>query len=225
MRITFVLLTAIVVAIAVAVGNEPASPVVGEASQTRVHADVERLKAALLGDDAALTRTFQLAQNAALDTAAKQATPTVVAAIKASRKVALDTGTEPIPPAILRRLTGFFPKSMLDTVRYRVGWGDARPQPPLAPLFLVPSTKAMTLGEVVVFRDATAAADIRIWVHELGHVQQYERWGVDDFARRYVENFQAVEDDAWAVFDRYDAWARERGRLAATGYEPVPAVR
>jgi len=224
MRIALLLLAAIVVAVVVADGSEPASPVDGEASQARVHADVERLKSALLGDDAALTRTFELAQHAALDSAAKQATPTVVAAISASRKAALDAGTEPIPPAILRRLTGFFPKAMLDTVRYRVGWGDARPQPPLAPLFLVPSTKAMTLGEIVVFRDTTAAADIRIWVHELGHVQQYERWGIEGFARRYVEDFQAVEDDAWAVFDRYDAWARERGRLAATGYEPAPAA-
>lgn len=166
---------------------------------------------------------LQVAQRAAIDAAGDDATATLVRAIETTQAVSLAAGTEPIPAVIRRKIVGFFPKPMLDEIRYRIGWTE--PRPPLAPLFLIPQVKAMTLGRVIVFRDQAAANDVRIWVHELGHVEQYARWGTEGFAERYVRNYKAVEDDAWAVFDRYDAWARAQGRLAATDYEPQPAVR
>lgn len=225
-RLVIVLGVCVVAAIVVVGGRLPAG-VSGETTPGGTSATggdgIRRLGQAVLADEAVVTLLLKLAREAGFDTTAKDAVPALADALAASRQAALAAGSEPIPPAIRRKLDGFFPTPMLARVRYRVGWGDKRP--PLAPLFLLPTTKAMTLDEVIVFRDRRSAEDIRIWVHELGHVEQYARWGVEGFAQRYVEDYQAVEDDAWAVFNRYDEWARAAGRLAATDYEPVPATR
>lgn len=225
MRIAFLLLAAIAAVVIYAGAEKPTATSGAEAgASARLEAGLDRLKTALLGDGDTPKAALELVQQVGGAKVEKDVVAKITDAITKSRQAAVSEGVAPIPPAIRRRLDGFFPRPMLDRVRYRVGWGDARPKPPLAPLFLLPSTKAMTLGDVIIFRDDATAEDIRIWVHELGHVQQYDRWGVEAFAKRYAEDFQAVEDDAWAVFDRYDAWARERGRLAATGYEPVQAT-
>lgn len=225
MRIAFLLLAVIAAVVVLSGGWKPAAKSVPEpVSSTRLEEGLGRLKAAVLGDGTTIATAFELAQQVGAATVEKDGVAKIAEAIAASRQAAVNAGLAPIPPSIRLRLEGFFPQPMLDRVHYRVGWGDVRPKPPLAPLFLIPSTKAMTLDDVIVFRDEATAADIRIWVHELGHVEQYARWGVDGFAQHYATDFQAVEDDAWTVFDRFDAWARERGRLAATGYAPAAAT-
>ena len=42
----------------------------------------------------------------------------------------------------------------------------------------------------------TALEDPRFWAHELKHVLQFEEWGVAGFAARYLNNSQAVENEA-----------------------------
>ena len=189
----------------------------------RLRQGVEELKRVAVADDTLFAAGLKRVRDTAIATAAKDVGPALKDAIVVSRQAALDAGVAPIPPEVRRRLMGFFDKQTLDRVRYRVGWGTSRP--PLASLFLLPQVKAMTLGDVIVFREQATTDQIRIWVHELGHVEQYGRWGVDGFAERYARDHQAVEDEAWAVFDRYDAWAREKGRLAATNYQPAPVTR
>ena len=69
---------------------------------------------------------------------------------------------------------------------------------------------AMTLGEVIVFRDETRAReDTKLWAHELTHVMQYERWGIEGFAERYLEDSEAVEQEARDNADRYVRWSRQ----------------
>jgi hypothetical protein len=69
----------------------------------------------------------------------------------------------------------------------------------------------VSLGDVIVFRDAALAADPVIWAHELAHVQQYDRWGTLQFAKRYVRDHHAVELEAWEIAARYTMWALEEG--------------
>ena len=45
----------------------------------------------------------------------------------------------------------------------------------------------MTLGDVVLFKtEQMAETDLKVWAHELTHVMQYQRWGIEGFAERYV---------------------------------------
>ena len=49
-------------------------------------------------------------------------------------------------------------------------------------------TLAVTLIDVVIFRNDKLAEDGTLWAHELYHVQQYRRWSVFGFARKWVAN-------------------------------------
>jgi len=127
--------------------------------------------------------------------------------IDASRAQVLQQGAQPIPPQILPSLLGFFPASLLSGVRYAIGSEAGYGLPALA--FAYGDAAAMTLGNVVVFRnDHDAQTDLKLWAHELTHVQQYERWGIQGFAARYVRDTTAVEREAYANADRFIAWHR-----------------
>jgi hypothetical protein len=141
--------------------------------------------------------------------------------IVACRDQALENGTLPMPPSIKERLRGYFANTLLDRVRYRVGWADGRPMQ--SSLFRLLDAKAVSLGGVIVFRDAGTAADPVIWAHELAHTQQYDRWGTREFAERYVRDHHAVESEAWEVAARYTMWALQEGKLPSAA--PVAPAR
>lgn len=147
-------------------------------------------------------------------TAAEHAGPWLERWIIASRDEALADGTAPVPPAMREMLLGFFPQSLLDRVRYRVGWGSRSTLQGY--VFGVRDTKGITLGDVIVFRDAETAADPLIWAHELAHVQQYDAWGLRGFAERYMRSFDELEGEAWRVHGRYKSWAQRNGLIPPT---------
>lgn len=126
-----------------------------------------------------------------------------------SRQAALRAGTEPIPLMIRAQLTPFYDDSLLDEVRFRVGITD---EMDVATVMLQnPDVQAVTLVDVVVFRDAQAAAeDSVLWAHELWHVQQYREWGTSGFAQRYTRNFQSVEGPAYEMGERVRKVLREQ---------------
>ncbi|WP_322978038.1 DUF4157 domain-containing protein [Pseudomonas sp. C11] len=126
-----------------------------------------------------------------------------------SRQAALRAGTEPIPLMIRAQLAAFYDEALLDSVRFRVGITDEMD----AATFMLqnPDVQAVTLVDVVVFRDAGAAADdATLWAHELWHVQQYREWGTDGFAQRYTRDFQSVEGPAYAMQARVRRALREQ---------------
>lgn len=126
-----------------------------------------------------------------------------------SRQAALRAGTEPIPLMIRAQLAPFYDDSLLDEVRFRVGITD---EMDVATVMLQnPDVQAVTLVDVVVFRDAQAAAeDSVLWAHELWHVQQYREWGTSGFAQRYTRNFQSVEGPAYEMGERVRKVLREQ---------------
>ncbi|MBT2189209.1 eCIS core domain-containing protein [Sphingobium nicotianae] len=121
--------------------------------------------------------------------------------IWASRRDALSAGVQPMPQAIRARLRGYFPDALLARVRYRIGNGHDLS---LQTNAFKGNAVAITLGDVILFRpDAALLADARLWAHELTHVQQYDRWGVRGFARRYTLDHVGVEREAEAGAARY----------------------
>ncbi|MDT4875752.1 hypothetical protein FQZ97_1111450 [compost metagenome] len=77
-----------------------------------------------------------------------------------------------------------------------------------------PDVKAVTLVDVILFRDREGALhDVALWAHELKHVQQFREWGVEGFAARYAEDPDSVEAPAYEVQTKVSKERRAKGEL------------
>jgi hypothetical protein len=110
-------------------------------------------------------------------------------------------GSLPIPGSVRQAMQGWFTDDLMNKVTYKIGdngvlnlanlsiqYGDAR---------------AVTLIDVVVFKNAAEAQDMSLWAHELHHVKQFDEWGTRNFAIRYARSWNTVENDAYALEQRY----------------------
>lgn len=115
-----------------------------------------------------------------------------------SRNAAATGDVRPIPLNIRAQLEPYYDLQVLDTARYRVG-DDVELNAAHA-MLQNPDVNAVTLMDIIVFRNADDALDnVALWAHELKHVQQYLQWGVGEFATRYTRDHQAVEAPAYAI--------------------------
>jgi hypothetical protein len=128
--------------------------------------------------------------------------------IETAREEAIADGVRPVPPTIYRGLLGYFPPALLQRTRFGSVGARRIALPALA--FTYGDATAITLGDVVLFRDDRAAQnDLKLWAHELTHVMQYQRWGLDGFAARYVDDSGGVEREAVENADRFARWQRQ----------------
>jgi hypothetical protein len=140
------------------------------------------------------------------DILVQQGAPVLQALIIRSRDEALRAGVLPIPAEIRQHLVGFIPDHVLDAARYRLQGGDDLSLQVNAIRY--GDTAAITLDYVIVFKKPeNALHNPKLWVHELTHVAQYQRWGIRDFSIRYLRNYQAVEKEAYEAEKKYTAWA------------------
>ncbi len=130
--------------------------------------------------------------------------------IETARGRAIADGVRPLPTTVYRQLLGFFPAALLQQARFATGPSANRISlPSLA--FTYGDAAAMTLREVVLFRDEKSAqTDLKLWAHELTHVLQYQRWGLDGFASRYVTDRAGVEKEAVDNAERFSKWLGSR---------------
>jgi hypothetical protein len=121
------------------------------------------------------------------------------------RQQAIADGVRPIPARVYRGLLGYFPAALLQKARFAAGHAEGISLPALA--FTYGDATAMTIGDVILFRDERSAQnDLKLWAHELTHMMQYQRWGMEGFASHYVRDSEAVEQEAYANADRFVAW-------------------
>lgn len=143
--------------------------------------------------------------DAVLGSARQIAAATLAASIRDGIAAARREGLSPLPPGIRTRMESTFAPDLLARVRWSAGPVAAGVQ---ALAIGSGRADAVTLGHVIVFRDADDLGDLRLVAHELAHVRQYERWGIDGFARRYATDHRAVELEAeraasdWTKADR-----------------------
>ena len=120
--------------------------------------------------------------------------PLLATAIRESRQQAIDRGVSPIPPHIRSTLQPYFPTTILDKARWTTAAGISL-DGALTNWFNLEG--AITLGEVIAFSDGMQAQqDVEVWAHELTHVLQYERLGIETFAFEYSSDFTVLEDQA-----------------------------
>jgi hypothetical protein len=138
------------------------------------------------------------------------ATSALAGLIDGARRQAIADGVRPMPASEYRALLGYFPAALLRTCRFAVGNSRALTLPALA--FSYGDATAITLGDVVLFKnERVAETDLKVWAHELTHVMQYQRWGIEGFAGHYVRDSAAVEREAVANANRFIAWLPRRG--------------
>ncbi|MBD9587862.1 DUF4157 domain-containing protein [Pseudomonas sp. PDM03] len=110
----------------------------------------------------------------------------------------VNTSIQPIPPHIREQLLRWYDPGVLDAAGYKVS--DNGQFSAATAMLQNPDVGAVTLIDIILFRDAqTAEQDVALWAHELKHVQQFQEWGVDGFAQRYTQDFNAVEAPAYAI--------------------------
>ena len=118
----------------------------------------------------------------------------LAAAIRQAKAQALN-GARPIPPNVLQALGPYFPGDVLQSVRYNT-FESARITLDNAVMLLNNDVVAITLEDVVVFRNENVAQNLQTWAHELTHVLQYRSRGIDTFANTYTTNAWVLENDA-----------------------------
>jgi hypothetical protein len=146
--------------------------------------------------------------------------PKIAAYIRQSRNDGIN-GSMPIPPNIRTALTGYVPEPTLDRARYKIQDNGALNLAHLTLLMGIGHPTAITLDDLIVFRDPGGATSVTLWAHELFHVDQYRLWGVDDFAKNYARNDNEVEDPAYASENGFMAWRTNAGP-AFPGPPPPP---
>ncbi|MER8639311.1 DUF4157 domain-containing protein [Mesorhizobium sp. M1365] len=105
-------------------------------------------------------------------------------AIHESKKSAVRAGVQGLPKNVRDKVSLFYPKAVLDSVRFRVG---SRGTLDVQRFAFDSGAAAVTLDNVIVFDSQKDADDVCTWAHELEHVIQYRGLGVDGFAQRYVQ--------------------------------------
>jgi len=143
-----------------------------------------------------------------LGTLYQVAAPALAQWLTQARAEAASADIQPIPPHVREQLLRWYDPSVLDAARYKVS--DNGQFNAATAMLQNPDVGAVTLIDIILFRDAqTAEQDIALWAHELKHVQQYQEWGVEVFAQRYTQDFNAVEAPAYAIQAEVRRWGRE----------------
>lgn len=126
------------------------------------------------------------------------AAPALALWLTQARAEAASAEIQPIPPHIREQLLRWYDPSVLDAAHYKVS--DNGQFSAATSMLQNPDVGAVTLIDIILFRDTrTAEQDIALWAHELKHVQQFREWGVEGFAQRYTQDFNAVEAPAYAI--------------------------
>lgn len=129
--------------------------------------------------------------------------------VEHARDDARRRGTAPVPPALRAELAGHVPDEVLDRAGFRI---DDTMLSVQQALFVLGDTPALTVDDVILFRDTEAASDPVLWAHEIHHVVQYRAWGVDGFVTRYLAGRGEIEHAANEFTWR---WLKATGRVPA----------
>lgn len=155
----------------------------------------------------ALDRASAFARRAAPQLAG----PALAASIRLSRAQARSAGVQPPPETVRRTLAAYFPTINLAAVGWTLTARRLQLGSELTGWYATEG--AVTLHDVVVFSDRRTAANLWLWAHELTHVEQYLRLGLDGFAARYAADWRSLEREATDNAFRITADLRRRGVL------------
>lgn len=116
----------------------------------------------------------------------------LAAAIREARQRHISEA-RPLPANIKAALKGYFPEAILDRAKYCVGNIEIT-LPSFIEFFF--DQDGVAVDDVIVFRSTPSPYVDWLWVHELTHLQQYQRMGIESFAYNYMKDHNALEKEA-----------------------------
>jgi hypothetical protein len=102
-------------------------------------------------------------------------------------------GARPIPASVYQQLQGY----LLPTFcRAYNTFDNARISLDNAVMLLNHDVVAITLNDIIVFRNENEPENAYTWAHQLTHALQYRNMGIDAFANTYTTNAWVLENQA-----------------------------
>lgn len=120
--------------------------------------------------------------------------PVLAQAIRHAEAQAARSGAKPIPEAVRKTLAPYFSAQLLSSVRWSTGNGRVDLGTLLTEQYM--DEGAVTLNRQIVFSSHRLTQNLWIWAHELAHVEQYRRLGVNRFAAAYIADWRTIENEA-----------------------------
>ena len=122
----------------------------------------------------------------------------LASAIRAARERHI-RNARPIPYSVRAALAPYFPPAVIARAKYAIGRTDITLPNFIDQVYRFQGDDfAVTIDDIIVFN--TDPGDFQDnplwWTHEMTHVQQYWRWGVERFAYEYMIDHSAVEAEA-----------------------------
>lgn len=135
-------------------------------------------------------------------------------AIRYSRDQAVQH-SRPIPQKMRQALEPYFSRIILDKARYTWDWNVSSNLTLDQLVMANDSALALTLDNVIVFRKEPYSNDLSLWAHELKHVEQYDKWGIEVFSKKYLLDHDSLEEEAYDYASYVLRNHTEKTRLAA----------
>lgn len=135
--------------------------------------------------------------------------PVLAQAIRHAEAQASRAGARPIPAPMIDILSPYFDGELLRSVRWTIGTGRVDLGTFLTEQYM--DEGAVALNRQVVFSSERLTENVWIWAHELAHVEQYRRKGVNGFAAAYIADWQAIEREATLRANAVTAAIRKSG--------------
>jgi Domain of unknown function (DUF4157) len=114
-------------------------------------------------------------------------------------------GARPMPANVYQQLQGYYAPDFLQSVRYNT-FDSARISLDSAVMMLNNDVAAITLNNIIVFRNENDAQNVVTWAHELTHVIQYRNMGIDTFTNVYTIQAWILENQAIDMQNRVAVW-------------------
>lgn len=120
--------------------------------------------------------------------------PVLAQAIRHAEAQASRAGAKPVPEPMAKILAPHFAPDLIASVRWTIGTGRVDLGTLLTEKYM--DEGAVALNRQVVFSSERLTRNVWIWAHELAHVEQYRRMGVNRFAAAYVADWRTIEREA-----------------------------
>jgi len=130
-------------------------------------------------------------------------------------------GAQPVPDHIRQQLAPYIPVSILNKAMWNTFDGNRITLDTQLMRACWDSIGAITLDNVVVFKQGASVNDASMWAHELTHVMQYDNMGVETFAFTYTYNWNELENPAYAMQARV---ANDRRRYDAGEIQSISPI-
>lgn len=135
--------------------------------------------------------------------------PVLAQAIRHAEAQSSRAGARSIPAPMAETLAPYFDRKLIGSVRWTIGTGRVDLGTFLTEQYM--DEGAVALNRQVVFSSERLTQNVWIWAHELAHVEQYQRKGINGFAAAYIRDWQAIEREATTRANEVTAAIRKAG--------------